>query len=134
MSIERFGALPGASTGDKPPLSKVVRAGDFYYVSGQVPAGADGALVGGGIADQTRQAIRNIEAALALVDLDLTSVIKVTAWLEDPRDFGVFNKVYAEFFGAALPARSCVRADMMVDCKVEIEAIAYRPAKAQPKS
>lgn len=130
MTIERIGALPGASTGDTPPLAKVVRAGDFYYVSGQVPAGPDGVLVGGGIAEQTRQAIRNIETVLKSVDLDLSSVIKVTAWLEDPRDFGVFNKTYAEFFGAALPARSCVRADMMIDCKVEIEAIAYAPSKA----
>ncbi|HEY8594710.1 MAG TPA: RidA family protein [Devosiaceae bacterium] len=130
MSIERIGAIPGASTGDKPPYAKVVRAGDFYFVSGQVPADANGALVGGGIAEQTRQAIRNLEAALKLVDLGLPDVVKVTAWLDDPRDFGAFNKVYAEFFGAALPARSCVRAEMMVDCKVEIEAVAYSPATA----
>ena len=50
-------------------------------------------------------------------------------WLADTRDFWPFNKVYNEYFGAALPARSCVRADMMVDCKVEIEVVAVRASE-----
>ena len=46
--------------------------------------------------------------------------------LDDPRDFWSFNGVYAEYFGANPPARACVQSPMMVDCKVEVECVAYR--------
>jgi enamine deaminase RidA (YjgF/YER057c/UK114 family) len=91
--------------------------------------GPDGEIVPGGIVEQTKVTIENVKSALAVAGLDLSHVVKVTAWLADTRDFWSFNRVYAEYFGAAMPARSCVRADMMVDCKVEIEAIAYAPQK-----
>jgi reactive intermediate/imine deaminase len=128
MTIERFGSAGSGAGGKALPFVKAVRAGDFVFVSGQVPMGADGEIVEGGIVEQTKLTIENVKAALATAGLDLSHVVKVTAWLADTRDFWSFNRVYAEYFGAALPARSCVRADMMVDCKVEIEAIAYAPA------
>lgn len=127
MTIERFGAAPSGPGGRNLPFTKAVRAGDFVFVSGQVPAGADGEIVDGNITVQTRQAIENVKAILQSLDLGLEHVVKATVWLADTRDFWPFNKVYLEYFGAALPARSCVRADMMVDCKVEIEVVAYDP-------
>ena len=127
MTIERFGSIGTGAGGKSLPFVKAVRAGDYVYVSGQVPMGPDGEIIPGGIVDQTRQTMENVKAALALAGLDLSHVAKVTVWLADTRDFWSFNKVYAEYFGEALPARSCVRADMMVDCKIEIEAIAYAP-------
>ncbi len=123
MSIERFG--PPAAGG--PPFSKAVRAGDLVFVSGQVPFGPDGAVVPGGIEAQTRQSIENIKTILAPLGLGLKDVVKATAWLDDTRDFAAFNRVYAQYFGEALPARSCVRSEMMIDCKVEIEVICYAP-------
>lgn len=127
MTIERFGAAPTGPGGRSLPFTKAVRAGDFIFVSGQVPMGADGEIVDGGIATQTRQTIENVKAILKEQGLGLEHVVKATVWLADTRDFWPFNKVYLEYFGAALPARSCVRADMMVDCKVEIEVVAYHP-------
>ncbi len=127
MTIERFGSTGSGAGGKALPFVKAVRAGDFVFVSGQVPMGHDGEIVEGGIVEQTRLTIENVRAALATAGLDLSHVVKVTAWLADTRDFWSFNRVYAEYFGADLPARSCVRADMMVDCKVEIEATAYAP-------
>ena len=127
MTIERFGAAPTGPGGRSLPFTKAVRAGDFIFVSGQVPMGADGEIVDGNIATQTRQTIENVKAILQAQGLGLEHVVKATAWLADTRDFWSFNKVYLEYFGAALPARSCVRADMMVDCKVEIEVVAYDP-------
>lgn len=127
MTIERFGAAPTGPGGRSLPFTKAVRAGDFIFVSGQVPMGADGEIVGGNITTQTRQTIENVKAILQAQGLGLEHVVKATAWLADTRDFWSFNKVYLEYFGAALPARSCVRADMMVDCKVEIEVVAYDP-------
>lgn len=127
MTIERFGAAPSGPGGRSLPFTKAVRAGDYVFVSGQVPGGVDGEIVDGNIAKQTRQAIENVKSILQSLDLGLEHVVKATVWLADTRDFWAFNKVYLEYFGAALPARSCVRADMMVDCKVEIEVIAYDP-------
>src|SRR5215208_4953173 len=127
MTIERFGAAPTGPGGRSLPFTKAVRAGDFVFVSGQVPMGADGEIVDGNIATQTRQTIDNVKAILQSLGLGLEHVVKATVWLADTRDFWPFNKVYLEYFGAALPARSCVRADMMVDCKVEIEVVAYDP-------
>ena len=127
MTIERFGAAPTGPGGRSLPFTKAVRAGDFVFVSGQVPMGADGEIVDGNITTQTRQTIENVKAILQAQSLGLEHVVKATVWLADTRDFWPFNKVYLEYFGAALPARSCVRADMMVDCKVEIEVVAYDP-------
>jgi len=121
MSIERFGA-PAAGG---PPFSKAVRAGDFVFVSGQVPAGPDGKIVAGGIEAQTKQSIENIKAILASVGLKLTDVVKANVWLKETKDFAAYNAVYREYFGAALPARSTVRSELMVDCLIEIDVIAY---------
>ena len=127
MTIERFGAAPSGPGGRSLPFTKAVRAGDFVFVSGQVPMGTDGEIVAGDIVTQTQQTIENVKSILQSLGLGLEHVIKATVWLADTRDFWPFNKVYLEYFGAALPARSCVRADMMVDCKVEIEVVAYDP-------
>ena len=127
MTIERFGAAPTGPGGRSLPFTKAVRAGDFIFVSGQVPMGADGEIVAGNIVTQTKQTIENVKAILKEQGLGLEHVVKATVWLADTRDFWPFNKVYLEYFGAALPARSCVRAGMMVDCKVEIEVVAYNP-------
>ena len=127
MTIERFGAAPSGPGGRSLPFTKAVRAGDFVFVSGQVPMGADGEIVAGNIVTQTQQTIENVKSILQSLGLGLEHVVKATVWLADTRDFWPFNKVYLEYFGAALPARSCVRADMMVDCKVEIEVVAYDP-------
>jgi reactive intermediate/imine deaminase len=127
MTIERFGAAPTGPGGRSLPFTKAVRAGDFIFVSGQVPIGADGEIIAGNIATQTQQTMENVKSILQSLGLGLEHVVKATVWLADTRDFWPFNKVYLEYFGAALPARSCVRADMMVDCKVEIEVVAYDP-------
>ena len=127
MTIERFGAAPTGPGGRSLPFTKAVRAGDFVFVSGQVPMGADGEIVAGNIVTQTQQTVENVKSILQSLGLGLEHVVKATVWLADTRDFWPFNKVYLEYFGAALPARSCVRADMMVDCKVEIEVVAYDP-------
>jgi reactive intermediate/imine deaminase len=109
------------------PLSPAVRAGDFVFVSGQVPVGEDGSLVGGTVEAQTQQVLKNVEKALALAGATLADVVKTTVWLEDARDFPAFNKVYATFFPDAPPARSTVESRLMADIKVEIEAVAYKP-------
>jgi reactive intermediate/imine deaminase len=109
------------------PFSPAVRAGDFVYLSGQVAMNDQGDIASGGIALQTRVTMDNLRGALALAGCDLSDVIKCTVWLDDARDFWTFNRVYAEFFPDDKPARSTTQAKLMVDAKIEIEAIAYKP-------
>ncbi|ORE94285.1 RidA family protein [Acuticoccus yangtzensis] len=120
MAKECFGAAAV-------PLSPAVRAGDFIYVSGQVPVGADGEIVGSTVGVQTRQVLDNIKAALALAGAEMKDIVKTTVLLEDARDFGAFNKAYAEYFPSEPPARTTQECRLMIDIKVEIDAIAYKP-------
>ena len=127
MPLEFLGAAPTASDRQIRPFSPAVRAGDFIYVSGQVPADASGEIVAGGIEAQTRQVMENLKSVLALAGAGLDDVCKTTVWLQDARDFGAFNRVYLGYFGANRPARSTTEARLMVDAKVEIDVVAYKP-------
>ena len=125
--IIRLDAADDAAGGTKRPFSKAVRAGDYIYVSGQVPA-RDGEIIPGGIAEQTVQVMENIIEVLALADCSLEHVVKVNVWLDDPRDFTSFNGVFERYFADHPPARSTVRSELMVDAKVEMDVIAYKKA------
>ena len=110
------------------PLSPAVRAGDFIYISGQVPVGKDGTVIVGGIEAQTRQVMDNVKAALKLAGADISDVVKTFVILEDAREFAAFNKIYATYFPENPPARTTIESRLMIDIKIEIEAIAYKPA------
>ena len=127
MPLEYLGAPPVASDRQARPFSPAVRAGDFIYVSGQVPANAEGEIVVGGIEAQTRQVMENLKKVLALAGATLDDVYKSTVWLQDARDFGAFNRIYMGYFGENKPARSTTEARLMVDAKVEIDVVAYKP-------
>jgi reactive intermediate/imine deaminase len=109
------------------PLSKAVRAGDTVYVSGQTAIDEFGAVLQGGIEAQTRRVLEGIRTVLEQAGCTMADIVKTTVWLQDPRDFWSFNKAYGEFFSENPPARSVVQSELMLDCKVEIEAIAYKP-------
>lgn len=109
------------------PLSPAVRAGDFVFVSGQVPVDGDGKVVPGGVAAETRQVMANVTSWLAEAGCGLEDVVKTTVWLRDRDDFPDFNAAYAEFFPDNPPARSTAESRLMIDIAVEIEVIAYKP-------
>lgn len=110
------------------PLSGVVEAGDFLFVSGQLAFGADGKLLDGGVADQTRHILTTIDALLRPLNAGLDDIVKTTIWLADGADFAAFNDAYREVFKTAPPARSTLVSGLMLDARVEIEAVVYRPA------
>lgn len=126
LGIDRFETADLAAGGTPRPFAKAVRAGDFVYVSGQVPA-ADGEIISGGIVAQTEQVMQNIIEVLASAECGLEHVVKVNCWLDDPRDFTSFNAVFAKYFTAHPPARSTVQSALMVDAKVEMDVIAFKP-------
>jgi 2-iminobutanoate/2-iminopropanoate deaminase len=111
------------------PYSPAVRAGDFIFVSGQVPVDpATQNVVSGDVRDETRQTLTNIMRILDGCGAALSDVVKCQVFLADGKDFAAMNEVYAEFFGAARPARTTVVAAFAIQgIKVEIDAVAYKP-------
>jgi reactive intermediate/imine deaminase len=130
MSIKRYGTDGGIGTsGQHLPFARAVEADGWLYVSGQVPM-VNGELVAGNIIAQSQQAIRNLLSILTEAGYGPEHVVRCGVWLEDPRDFASFNTVFKEHFGSHPPARACVVSSMVVDCKVEIDCVAYKPAAA----
>ena len=122
------------STQDAPaaigPYSQAVRIGNFLYTSGQVALDpASGAVVAGGIAEQTTRVVENLKAVLAAAGASLAQVVKTTVFLKNMGDFAAMNEVYGRYFagqGVVAPARSTVEvARLPKDALVEIEVIAH---------
>lgn len=125
-TIQRFGAGGGTGTGgQRLPFSRAVGADGWLFVSGQVPM-EGGELIAGGIIKQSRKAIENLLAILEEAGYGPEHVVRCGVWLDDPRDFPSFNRVFEEYFGAHPPARACVVSSMVVDCKVEIDCVAFK--------
>jgi reactive intermediate/imine deaminase len=125
QDIVRYDSAAAAAGGTSRPFAKAVRAGDFVFVSGQVPA-QEGEIVSGGIVQQTERVIQNIIDVLALAECSLADVVKVNIWLDDPRDFTSFNAVFEKYFKANPPARSTVQSHLMVDAKIEMDVTAFK--------
>jgi reactive intermediate/imine deaminase len=130
MSIKRYGAEGGKGAGGQHlPFSRAVEADGWLFVSGQVPM-VNGELTGGTIIEQSHQAIKNVLAILAEAGYGTEHVVRCGVWLDDARDFHAFNGVFRHYFGENPPARACVQSPIVVDCKVEVECVAYKkPAK-----
>ena len=111
------------------PYSQGMIAGGFIFCSGQIPIDPrTGALVEGGIEEQTRQVLKNLSAVLEAAGSSLDDAVKCTVFLQDMNDFQAMNKVYAEFFKPPAPARAAVQvARLPRDVKIEIECIAAKP-------
>ena len=108
-------------------LSRAIRAGDFVYLTGQIPMKNGAPMTEGTVEDQTRAVLDDIRATLALAGCGLSDVVKAMVWLRDRADFPGFNTVYGEYFPVEPPTRSAVVSDLLVDVRVEVEVVAYRP-------
>ena len=108
-------------------LSRAIRAGDTVYLTGQIPMQVGQPMTTGSIQDQTRAVLDDITATLALAGCTRADVVKAMVWLRDRADFPGFNAVYAEYFPIDPPARSAVVSDLLVDVRVEVEVVAWRP-------
>jgi 2-iminobutanoate/2-iminopropanoate deaminase len=122
------------STKDAPgaigPYSQAVRIGNFLYTSGQVALDpASGAIVAGGVTEQTTRVIENLTAVLTAAGASLAQVVKTTVFLKNMGDFAAMNEVYGRYFAlddVVAPARSTVEvARLPKDALVEIEVIAH---------
>lgn len=126
MTIKRHGLNESKGSGERAlPFAKATEADGWLYVSGQTPM-QDGEIIDGGIVPQAHLAIRNMIAIVEDAGYSTADIMRIGVWLDDTRDFWSFNKIFAEYFGDNPPARACVQSAMVVDCKVEVDCIAFR--------
>jgi 2-iminobutanoate/2-iminopropanoate deaminase len=110
------------------PYSQAIDAGDFVFMSGQIPIDPKtGELVQGDIGAQTERVLDNLGAVLEAAGCSFADVVKTTIYLVDLGDFEVVNKTYAKRFSSAPPARATVQvAALPKKARVEIDAIAKK--------
>ena len=107
------------------PYSQAICTGGMVYTSGQIPLDPATGAAPEGVEAQSRQALENLAAVLAAAGAGLDRVVKTSCFLADMGDFAVFNQVYAEYFRAPCPARSCVAVKTLPKgLLVEVEAVA----------
>ena len=108
------------------PYSQAIQAGNFLFLSGQIPLDPKtGEFIKGDIRRQTQQVLENIKGVLESQELGMDSVVKVTIFLKDIGNFNEVNEVYATYFRSSPPARSTVGvAKLPKDADIEIEVIA----------
>ena len=128
MSKEIIGE-PLVINGRKLSLSKAVRAGDFVFLTGQIPMKNGVVVTEGSIEDQTRIVLDEIKNTLTEAGCELQDVVKTMVWLKNRDDFPGFNEIYGEYFPHEPPARSAIVSDFLVDILVEVEVVAYNPKK-----
>jgi len=117
---------PIVINGRKLSLSQAVKAGDYIFLTGQIPMKNDEPMTFGNIDEQTKTVLDDIRKTLLLAKCSMDDVVKAMIWLRDKEDFPGFNKVYGEYFPTDPPARSAVINELLVDVRVEIEVIAYK--------
>ena len=112
------------------PYSQAIEAGDFIFISGQLPVDPHTGKIPATIENQAEQVMSNILAIMKAVDsaLDYGDIVKTTVFLKDLEDFKIVNEIYAGFFRENYPARSAFEvARLPLDARLEIESIVYFP-------
>ena len=109
------------------PYSQGLRAGDYLYLSGQIPIDpATGQVVAGGIVEQTHQVLKNLGAVLAAGGASYQQVVKTTVYLIDMAEFSAMNEIYGTYFSVPAPARATIQAAALPRAvRVEIDIVAY---------
>jgi len=108
------------------PYSQAIKSRGLVWVSGQIGTSPEsGTLVTGEIEDEARQVLRNVAAVLEAAGSGFERVVRATVWLTDMEHYERVNRVYAEAFGAAAPARVCIEVSRLPrGARVEIDAVA----------
>lgn len=108
------------------PYSQAIQAGDFTFVSGQIPIDPKTGEVVEGIEKQTEQVLKNLQAILEEAGTDLSKAVKFTIYLDSMDHFGTVNEIYGKFLTEPYPARATVEVSRLPkDVLVEMDVIAY---------
>lgn len=109
------------------PYSSAIKVGNMLFVSGQIPVNPATGEMPDNIKDQAHQSLSNLKALVEASGYTLSDVVKTTVFLHDINDFAVVNEVYASYFSAPYPTRSCVAVkDLPKAARIEIECICCR--------
>lgn len=109
------------------PYSPAVRANGFVFFSGQIGIRGGEGLVNG-VAEQTRQALANLETLMRAAGVGRADIVKCTVFLADIRDYDAMNEAYGQFFGDRPPARSAIGVSgLPAGARVEVECMARVP-------
>ena len=127
MAAKQVIGRPIVINGRQLALSRAIRAGDFVFLTGQVPMQDGAPMTKGSIEEQTRACIEDIRDTLQQAGCELSDVIKSMVWLKNREDFPGFNQVYAEYFPKQPPTRSVLVSEFLIDILVEIECVACKP-------
>lgn len=127
------------------PISRAVRAGDFVITSGfgdRIPLPEEQVYDAAGLplstgarkkaltfAEEVHGTFKSIGDALALADCALADVVDSQVWLKDPRDFDEMNRIYAEYFKENKPIRTVFQNHFMMEFRIEIKVVVYKPLK-----
>ncbi len=127
MDLE-FLMVPGAPPPPPTaPYSHAVRAGDFLFVTGQLPSDpkTGDCLVPGGIVEQTHQVMRNLQTVLAGLGTSLDRTVLARVYLLNFADYAAMNGVYASYFApGCMPGRTCIGVTgLALDALVEIDLV-----------
>ena len=110
------------------PYNQAIKAGNTLYVSGQIPLiPGSMELVSSGVADETHQVLKNVQAILDNAGYSFQDVVKASIFISDMGDFATINEVYAQYFTDNQPARECVAVKTLPkNVNVEISVIAWK--------
>ena len=131
MILEQAGVKRVVATDKAPaaigPYSQAIQAGEFLYVSGQIPVDPATGNIPAEIQAQAKQVLENLKAIVTAAGYTLSDVVKTTVFAADIANFAAVNEVYAEYFSKEAPARSFVAVkDLPKGVGLEIEAVAWR--------
>lgn len=109
------------------PYSQAIKAGQWIFLSGQIPIDPrTNQVMGGSIDQQTELVLKNARQVLEAAGASLSDVVKTTLFLANMDEYPRVNSVYARFFPYDPPARSAVQvARLPKDVAIEIEMVAY---------
>lgn len=110
------------------PYSQAIMAGEFLFISGQIPIVPEtGEVEEGGILEQTLRVMKNIDAILKKAGMEFDNIVKVTIFLTDLKNFSTVNEIYGKYFKKPYPARSTVEVKSLPKgVLIEIDAIAWK--------
>jgi reactive intermediate/imine deaminase len=117
--------VPVRSDGAPPPggpYSQAIRSGGFVFLAGQGPFRPDGSKVEGPFEDQARQTLNNLQAVAEAAGASLADAVRVGVYLRDMSNFAALNRIYAEFFGDPMPARTTIQSDLP-GFEIEVDAV-----------
>ncbi|BAC15016.1 regulator of purine biosynthesis (adenine-mediated repression) [Oceanobacillus iheyensis HTE831] len=108
------------------PYSQAIQAGDFLYISGQIPINPATGNVEEGIENQTKQVLSNLEAILTKAETTFEHAVKFTIYLSSMEDFKVVNEIYGKYLQEPYPARATVEVSRLPkDVLIEMDLVAY---------